>query len=223
MARAVDPMKKVIKATLALAAENGWRDLTLEEIAAKSKVPLKDLRGLVRDKAQILERFAADIDAEVLGSLEPELADEVPRDRLFDVLMRRFEILAPHKDALRRIAADLKSSPVDHLALAGSGMRSMQWMMAGAGVETPGLKGLVQINALGCLYMSVFRTWLDDDDPGLARTMAALDQGLRRGETWLKNAQVPLGLGQALAQFVCSYRRARKQRGTGETEPAPTA
>lgn len=222
MARAADPMKKVIKVTLELAADKGWRQLTLEDIAAKSKVPLTDLRGLVRDKAQILERFAAQVDAEVLGSLEPDLGEEAPRDRLFDVLMRRFEVLTPHKDALRRITDDLRSSPVDHLALAGSGLRSMQWMMAGAGVETPGLKGLVQINALGCLYMSVFKTWLDDDDPGLAHTMAALDKGLRRGESWLKNAQVPLGLGQALVQFACSYRRARRKGDTSDGEPAST-
>ena len=35
---------------------------------------------------------------------------------------------------------------------------------------------------LGLTYASVFRVWLQDDDPGLARTMAALDRRLRRGE-----------------------------------------
>ena len=33
----------------------------------------------------------------------------------------------------------------------------------------------------------MFRTWLDDDDAGLARTMAALDRRLRRGESTIKS------------------------------------
>jgi hypothetical protein len=32
------------------------------------------------------------------------------------------------------------------------------------------------------LFASVLRTWLSDDDPGLARTMSALDRGLARGQ-----------------------------------------
>jgi hypothetical protein len=34
------------------------------------------------------------------------------------------------------------------------------------------------------LFASVLRTWVDDEDPGLARTMAALDRALARGQRW---------------------------------------
>ena len=223
MARAADPMKKVIKAALKQAEDDGWHDLTLEAIAAQAKMSLADLRKVVRDKAQILEKFLEQIDVEVLDSLDPEIAGEPARDRLFEVLMRRFEVLAPHKPALRAISKDLKSNLADRLALAGPGLRSMQWMMNGAGIEPQGLRGVVQVNGLAWVYVSVFRTWLEDDDPGLARTMADLDQKLRRGETLLRNAQVPIGLGQTLAKFVCSYRKARRDAATtSDTEPAPS-
>ena len=35
------------------------------------------------------------------------------------------------------------------------------------------------------LFASVLRTWVDDDDPGQARTMAALDRALARGQRFV--------------------------------------
>ncbi|HEX2257777.1 MAG TPA: TetR/AcrR family transcriptional regulator, partial [Afifellaceae bacterium] len=35
---------------------------------------------------------------------------------------------------------------------------------------------------LALVWARVMRVWLDDDDPGLARTMAALDRRLREAE-----------------------------------------
>ena len=34
------------------------------------------------------------------------------------------------------------------------------------------------------LFASVLRTWVDDEDEGLARTLAALDRALARGQRW---------------------------------------
>ena len=55
-------------------------------------------------------------------------------------------------------------------------------MLHAAGIGTDGVEGGLKVAGLASVYASVFRTWLDDDDPGLARTMAALDRRLRRGE-----------------------------------------
>lgn len=224
MARAADPMKKVIKATLELAEKQGWAETSLSDISARAKVPLGDLRGLVRDKVQILEKFQEQIDVETLNTLDPELAKEAPRDRLFEVIMHRFEVLAPHKPALRRIVADLKQSALEQLCLIGPGIRSMDWMVAAAGTETQGFKGALQVNGLAWIYASVLQTWLDDDDPGLAKTMAALDRKLSRGETWLNNAQAPIGLARAFGSFVSSFRKARRDAAAErDSDPAPSA
>jgi hypothetical protein len=34
------------------------------------------------------------------------------------------------------------------------------------------------------IFAQVLRVWTHDDDPGLARTMAELDRGLTRGQSW---------------------------------------
>ena len=219
MARAADPMKKVIKATMKLAAERGWRDITLSDISEASKVSMADLRGLVSGKQDILTQYFERIDAEVLGSIDPEIAQETPRDRIFEVLMRRFELIEPEKDALRKISEDIRSSPGDGLALIGPGVRSMEWMMAGAGTETHGLRGLARAHGLLFVFLSAYRTWLEDDDPGLAPTMATLDRQLRRGENMLNNADLPLNFGRALLQVACNLRKGRASGDGTDTEP----
>jgi hypothetical protein len=40
----------------------------------------------------------------------------------------------------------------------------------------------LRAQGLTVLFGSVLRTWVHDDDPGLARTMAALDRALARGQ-----------------------------------------
>ena len=54
---------------------------------------------------------------------------------------------------------------------------------------TDGATGGLRVTGLATVYASVFRTWLQDDDPGQARTMAALDRRLRRGERTLRNVE----------------------------------
>jgi hypothetical protein len=65
----------------------------------------------------------------------------------------------------------------------------MHWMLEAAGIATDGATGGLRVTGLATVYASVFRTWLQDDDPGQARTMAALDRRLRRGERTLRNVE----------------------------------
>ena len=109
--------------------------------------------------------------------------------------MTRFDVLAPHKAALKSIHA---SGPAD-FALAGPFLSSQHWMLQAAGIATDGTTGALRVAGLGVTYASVFRTWLEDDDPGLARTMAALDRRLRRGERTLGGIE---GVASALNRFA---------------------
>ena len=43
---------------------------------------------------------------------------------------------------------------------------------------------MLRAQGLAALYASVLRTWIDDEDEGHARTMAALDRALARGQRW---------------------------------------
>ena len=112
------------------------------------------------------------------------MAEEPPRERLFDVLMRRLEILAPHKAAVRSLLRSAARNPGLAFALNGLAVRSQQWMLTAADIGAAGPRGTLRAQGLALLFAQVLRTWVHDDDPGLARTMAALDRGLARGQRW---------------------------------------
>ena len=132
----------------------------------------------------ILAAHVKEIDRAVLAGSDADMAAEPPRERLFDVLMRRIEVLAPHKAAMRTLFRSAVRNPGLAVTLNGLAVRSQQWMLTAADISASGPRGMVRAQGLALLFASVLRTWLDDDDPGLARTMAALDRALAQGQHW---------------------------------------
>ena len=61
------------------------------------------LRGEFPSLLAIYAAHVKEIDRRVLAGGEADVAEEPPRERLFDVLMRRLEALAPHKAAIRSL------------------------------------------------------------------------------------------------------------------------
>lgn len=175
------PRGRTIASTLDLAATRAWPELTLLDIAEAAGTTLVDLRREFSSKADILGAFTRAVDDEVLKRAPKSRTTEGPRDRVFEVLMSRFDVLAPYKAALRRI---WESGQPDS-GLLKSFFQSQHWMLQAAGVPTDGVAGGLKVAGVASVYASVFRVWLEDDDPGLARTMAALDRRLRRGEGFM--------------------------------------
>jgi AcrR family transcriptional regulator len=191
-----DPEERLVEAALGLAARHGWRRTGLSEIAAEAGLPLSDAYALHRSKPAILDAFMRRIDAAVL---EGTADDEPPsRDRLFDVLMRRFDALRPYRDGLRAVLRDSAGDPLALLAVPGL-LRSMVWMLEASGIGTGGWRGRLRVQLLAGLYLSVLRVFLDDDSVDLARTMAALDRRLRRGEALLGLAAARRRAGRSAA------------------------
>src|SRR5262249_35773320 len=129
-------------------------------------------------KNDIIAALLGAVDEEVLKRVPKRGEDEAKRDRLFDVIMTRFDVLAPHKSALKSMHA----SGAADFSLLGNYLSSQHVMLEAAGIGTDGAAGGLRIAGLALTYASVFRVWLEDEDRGVARTMAVLDRRLRRGE-----------------------------------------
>lgn len=179
-ARQADPERRIIDAALDLAAEHGWARTSLGAIAKAAGIPPADLYARFPSKVAILRAYLAQIDEAALGP--PVAADEPVRDRLFDLVMRRFDALAPHKAGVRAILADLPADPATGLCLGPRFLRSMTALADAAGVKTTGLLGALRVKALAATYLCVLRTWFDDESADKASTMAALDRRLKRLE-----------------------------------------
>jgi AcrR family transcriptional regulator len=182
------PEDRVIDAALALVDGQSWRSLTLADIASEAGLSLGELYGLFPSKTAILSAFVRRIDRATMAGVEIATDDEAGiRDRLFDLYMRRFDALAPYKDALSTIIAEMPRNP---LSLVCSGMqllRSIAWMASAAGVQTGGLFGPLRVQALAGIYASVLRVWLSDDGEDNAKTMAALDRALKQAEMFARS------------------------------------
>jgi AcrR family transcriptional regulator len=173
---------KIVDAFMALLAERRFEEIGFGDVAAKAEVPLARCRAEFNSLFSVFAAHVARIDKTVLEGIDADMAQESPRERLFDIMMRRFEALAPHKAAMRSLVRSARCNPPLALALNGITARSQQWMLTAANISTHGLRGMVRAQGLALLYADVLRTWLHDDDPGLARTLAALDRALGRGQ-----------------------------------------
>src|SRR5207248_2974665 len=111
-------------------------------------------------------------------------ADERPRDRVFDLLMRRYDALKPYREALEVLGRELPTDPPAALCLGTGLLCSIGWMLEAAGISTDGLRGIVAVKLTTAAYLATARTWVRDDSPDLAPTMAALDRRLRGIERW---------------------------------------
>jgi hypothetical protein len=155
-----------------------------------------------------------DLDRKVLASGSGDMAEEPPRERLFDVLMRRIEAIALHREAVRSLMRSAQCNPGLAFALNGLAVRSQSWMMTAADIDAAGLRGMIRAQGLAMLFASVLRTWVDDEDEGLARTLAALDRALARGQRW-----------SSMLDDLCRFTpgrcvRRRRYRRDEEEEPA---
>ena len=176
--------ERIIDALMALLAEKPIERIGFAEIAKAAKVSLADLRGAFASTLAILAAHMRETDRAVLAGGDADMAEEPPRERLFDVLMRRLELLAPHKAAVRSLVRSAARNPGLALALNSLGVRSQQWMLTAADIGASGPRGMLRAQGLAVLFASVLRTWVHDEAPGLARTMAALDRALARGQRW---------------------------------------
>lgn len=177
---AKDVETRLVDAMLELAESEGWRGLTVAAIARKAGVPLAELHPRYGSRAAILAAFMRRIDRAVVAADFAFAPEDTPRDRLFEVIMRRFDALQPHREALRRIRAGLLTDPLAMAEMLPVFGCSMAWMLEAAEIASDGAAGHAKAAGLAGVWLKTMRVWIDDDTPDLARTMAALDRNLGR-------------------------------------------
>ena len=183
-----DSAARIVDAALAIIADEGWPAVTVDAVAARSGVDPDAVYRLAPTPAAMLDLFARRIDLAVTAddAAPPPggTDDESARDRLFDVLMRRFDALAPHRDVIAVLARALPRDPATVLATLPQARRSFALMLREAGIATTGPCGRLRTASLLGLWLAVQRVWLRDDSADAAQTMAALDRHLTRLFAW---------------------------------------
>jgi ubiquinone biosynthesis protein COQ9 len=175
----------LVTAAFRLAGEAGWRKVNVAAAARAAGLSLAEARGRFRSRGSILSRFGVLADQAALL----DASDEGPvRDRLFDLLMRRFDVLQTHRAGVKALLRALPADPASALLLACASKRSMRWMLQAAGVTATGPRGEIQVRGLLAVWLWGVRAWERDESEDLSGTMAAVDTALQRAErlaSWL--------------------------------------
>ena len=167
----------LIAAVFGQAALFGWADVNIAAAAREAGLPVDRARARFPGRGAVLLRFGVIADQAALRapSTEPSA-----RERLFDMLMLRFDALQQHREGIRALMYAMRTDPGTSLLLYGATLRSMKWMLDGAGIPSGGIVGALRVHGLLALWTYALRAWERDDSPDLAATMAAVDRGLDR-------------------------------------------
>jgi len=215
-ARGTSDRDKAIDALMALLGEHSFEQVGLAEVAGRAGLKLSQLRAEFGSTLAIVAAHIKDIDRAVLAGGAADMIDEPAREALFDVLMRRLEALAPYKEAVRSLLRSARRNPGLALALNAMAVRSQAWMLEAAGIGASGPKGALRAQGAALMFARVLRVWLDDDEPGLDRTMAALGRGLASAERWA-------GFLDDLCSLPKCIGRGARRRGRDQEEEAEAA
>ena len=215
----------VIDALMRLAESRPWSDIELQDIAQEAGISLADLRDMFPSKGAILGGLSRRIDRQVLEGTTNDLAGEPARERLFDVMMRRLDALAPYKRALKRISQGMRGDPLSLAAMNQLALNSQRYMLAAAGISTEDALGFLKLQGAVIIHANPLETWFDDEDPALARTMARLDREIRRGERVMERADDVRRLTapfRALGQALFDRRRRDRRRRPDDYQDGET-
>jgi AcrR family transcriptional regulator len=208
-----DNRDKAINALRALLGEQRFEAIGFADIAERAGLSLAQLRAEFPSKLAIIAARSKDIDKAVLSGSAGDMSEEPVRDRLFDVLMRRFEAMEGDQAMVRELMRAAMRHPALAFALNGLAVNAQQWMLEAAGTHASGPKGLIRAQGLALLFAAVARVWVDDDDEGLARTMAALDRELSRGARWAGFLDDLFLIPETFGRIVRNRPRRRRPRG----------
>ncbi len=203
----------IVDALMELAAERRWEDISIHDVSVRANISLADFRDHFPSKGAVLAAFSRRIDRVVLDGTTNDLASEPAKDRLFDVLMRRLEAMAPYREALRGIVEWSRRDPVSATALNSMALNSMRFMLESADMTSEGTAGHIKLQGLVLAWTRILDVWFDDEDPAMARTMAALDRELARGEKLVARVEDMSRMAAPLRTLARSFLTMARSRG----------
>ncbi|MBB3882324.1 TetR family transcriptional regulator [Acetobacter oeni] len=169
----------LLTSAMSLAASKGWRNISMPAIARNADLDIGEVRTRYPFKTSILLLLGRLADRAALvddGSLS------TPRETLFDLLMRRFDVFQQYREGVLTVLRSLPFDPPLAVILGLATMDSMNWIAAAAGIETSGLQGALRIQGVTAIWTYTLRAWEKDESEDLGTTMAVLEQGLDRAE-----------------------------------------
>jgi hypothetical protein len=169
----------LVSAAFALGATSGWRKVSAAAAGRDAGLDLARARLRFPARGAVLKRFGQLADA---YALKGAAADGSAKDRLFDLLLRRFDFLQTHRAGVLALLRFAPSEPPLAAWLACETLNSMGWLLEGAGISAKGVRGALRKRGLAAVWAWGMRAWVRDESEDLSATMAAVDVALQRAD-----------------------------------------
>ena len=210
-------LKALGEAALALCAEKSWVDVGLLSLCQEAGQSLSACAEAGITRFSVAEYLDQKLDRAMLEAVADIEAEAPSRDRLFDVIMARFDAMQDQRAAWVSILEADAQEPAASFARAARRLRTAAWALEAIGISTDSLKATARVIGLARRLRKIEALWLKDD-ADLSKTMAGLDQTLRESEDWLDR-------GEKLSEFFesGSLRRTRSKAADAHSPEDPPA
>jgi ubiquinone biosynthesis protein COQ9 len=156
---------------------DGWTRQAVDSAAQQLGVdPVQARLAMPKSQAGMIDTYIQEVDRGLEAYFTPERIGSLKiRDKIRALIWRRFEIMAPAREAIRRALAILAMPQNLPLALRIS-WRTTDHMWRIAGDTSTDFNHYTKRMTLGAVYASTLLVWLDDQSEGWTDTAAFLDQ-----------------------------------------------
>ena len=180
---ALNAKDRVIDAAFALATQQDWNFISIRDIADEAGIGLAEFYDIFSSKDDIITAYGEELDRKVLNAFSDPDPEASVRDRLFDLLMERFDLANQKRAALVSILKSLNYDPKTAISGLPHLSCSMAKMLEAAGIDSNGARGAIRVLGLTAVCAWVTRVWMRDETADLTQTMAELDKALNRVES----------------------------------------
>ena len=161
---------------------DGWSEAAMKTTSEELGLSESDMATLFpRGFKSIIAIGADDIDSKMVEKFKDRFADRLDRMpvhiKIRELLLIRFEILQPNKEAMRKIITFIARP--DHAELSSRLLyNTLDRVWRAAGDRSTDFNFYTKRATLGAVYSSTMLAFLDDDTPDMRKTRAFLDRRL---------------------------------------------
>lgn len=162
---------------------DGWSEMAMQTTAEELGLSASDVAKLFpKGFASVITIGSDDVDAKMVAKFMDRFSDKFDgmpiHIRIRELLLVRFEILHPHKEAVRKMITFMAKP--EHAEL-GSRLfyKTLDRVWRAAGDKTTDFNFYTKRATLGAVYGATMLAFLDDDTPDMRKTRAFLDRRLQ--------------------------------------------
>lgn len=168
----------LLKAAFALIQQKGWASFHVADLVEAANFSLASVHRHLSCKEDLMKLLHDQV--RTAQALEPchFPPDTSSYEKLFELFMRRFDLMADYREGLREVQRAYVTSPFA--------------LIAGLDLLTPGVLEVLETaslsfsavdrGALTLAYGLLIQTWVHDETPDLSKTMSHLDSLLTQLE-----------------------------------------